>query len=98
MPSANSVVVPARVGIPNEFAVGAAAVQGPNVACHGVVIRGRCPGQEIFIGNSNAVTTGTGFPLADAENLSFEVKNLNQLWFIASAAAQAVRYLPYSWV
>lgn len=98
MGSRNSTAIPARVIAPARLAVGAAAVQGPSVAVHGVLVRGLCPGQTIYIGVSNAVTTLNGYPLADGEEKQFEITNLNQLWFIASAAAQAIAYLPYQWV
>jgi hypothetical protein len=96
MGSRNSTTIPVRLNTaPSRLTVGAAAVQGPNVSVHGVVVKTICPGQVIYLGTSNGVTTATGFPLYDGESMSFEVSNLNQLWFIASAAAQAVAFLPY---
>src|SRR4051812_29669599 len=98
MGSRNSTTIPARLVAPARLTVGAAAVQGTDIACHGVVVRGMCPGQTVYIGVSSAVTTATGYPLADGEEKSFEITNLNQLYFIASAAAQAIAYFPYRWV
>lgn len=98
MGSRNATTIPVRLLAPARLAVGAAAVQGPNVPVHGVLVRGLCPGQTIYIGTSSAVTTANGYPLADGEEKQFEVSNLNQLWFIASAAAQALAYFPFQWV
>jgi hypothetical protein len=98
MGSRNSVVIPVRLVAPARLAVGAAAVQGPSAPCHGVLVRGVCPGQTIYIGISSGVTVANGYPMADGEEKQFEVSNLNQLWFIASAAAQAIAYFPFQWV
>jgi len=62
---------------------------------HGVVIKAICPGQNIYVGVSSAVTTGTGYKMGDGETLTFEVKNLNKLWFIASADGQSISVLPF---
>lgn len=96
MGSNNSKVGPVRLSTaPSRLTVGAAAVQGTSIGCHGVLVRAICPGQTIYIGASNAVTTATGYPLNDNESIQFEVDNVNKLWFIASAAGQAVAFLPY---
>lgn len=98
MGSRNSTTIPVRLNTaPSRLTVGAAAVQGTSVPCHGVVVKAICPGQTIYVGNSTAVTTATGYPLADGESITFEVSNINQLWFIASAALQSVALLPYVW-
>lgn len=98
MGSRNSTVIPVTAQAPGRLTVNGAAVQGPSVQCHGVLVRGICPGQTIYIGVGNGVLTTTGYPLSDGEEKQFEIDNLNQLWFIASAAAQAIAYFPYTWV
>jgi len=98
MGSRNSTTIPARPIAPARQTVGVAAVQGANVPCHGVVVKAIAPGQTIDVGVSSAVASGAGWPLSDGETLTFEVTNLNQLWFIASAAGQAIAYFPYRWV
>jgi len=90
---------PAKVNLvaPYRVTVGAAAVQltsSGNV--HGVVVKAMCPGQTIYIGVSSAVTTATGYPMTDAETLTLEVRNANQIYAIASAPAQAVAVLPFT--
>lgn len=89
----------AKVNIvaPYRVTVGATAVQlttSGNV--HGVVIKAIAPGQVVYIGASAAVTTATGYPMADGDTLTLEVRNANQVWAIASAAAQSVSVLPFS--
>lgn len=98
MGSRNSTTIPARPSAPSRLTVGASAVQGTNVTGHGVIVKAICPGQTIYVGTSSALTTANGWPLADNESLAFEVKNANELYFIASAAAQAVALFPYTWV
>jgi hypothetical protein len=94
MGSRNSTVAPFRPIAPTRLAVGVAAVQGSDIPCHTVVVKALCPGQTIYVGTSSGVTTANGYPLADGEFLTFEVKNANQLWFISDAAAQAVAFFP----
>jgi hypothetical protein len=88
---------PVRLTAPYRVTVGAAAVQlttSGNV--HGIVLECLCPGQTIYIGASAAVTTATGYPMADGETLTLEVRNANQLFAIASAAGQSLAVLPFS--
>lgn len=87
---------PLRITAPSRVTVGAASVQGSNRPCHGVLVRAICPGQTIYVGVDTGVLTTTGWPMADGEVLDLAVKNANDLWFIASAAAQSVALLPYS--
>lgn len=85
-----------RLGAPYRVAVGVAAVQlasSGNVG--GILLKALCPAQQVFLGNSAAVTTATGYQLTDNESLALDVKNADQVWAIASAAAQAVVVLPY---
>lgn len=83
---------------PYRVTVGATAVQLTNSTNvnGGVVIKAICPGQTLYIGISSAVTTSTGYPMSDGETLTLEVRNANQLYAIASAAAQSVAVLPFS--
>jgi hypothetical protein len=85
-----------RLVAPYRVTVGAAAVQltaSGNV--HGIVLKAICPGQTIYVGVSSSVTTATGYPLSDGETLTLEVQNANQIYAIASAAAQSVAILPF---
>jgi len=86
---------PVRLVAPSRLAVGTSSVQGSNVACHGVIVKALCPGQTVYLGVAADVTTATGYPMGDGETLTLEVKNVNELWFIASAAAQAVSLVPF---
>jgi hypothetical protein len=86
-----------RLTAPYRVTVGAAAVQltaSGNV--HGVVIKCLCPGQTVYVGTTSGVTTATGYPLVDGETLTLEIRNANQVYAIASAAAQSVAVLPFS--
>lgn len=88
---------PVRLVAPYRVTVGGTAVQitaSGNV--HGVVVKALSPGQTVYIGISDAVTTATGYPMVDGETLTLEVRNANQLYAIASAAAQSVAVLPFS--
>jgi hypothetical protein len=87
---------PLHITAPSRLTVGAAAVQGTNLPCHGVLVRAICPSQSIYLGVSNGVTTAAGWPMADGDVLDLRVSNVNQLWFIASAAAQSVALMPYA--
>jgi hypothetical protein len=92
-PSATSIALTA----PYRVTVGVAAAQltaSGNV--HGIVLKAVCPGQTIYVGTSAAVTTATGYPMVDGETLTLEIRNANQLFAIASAAAQSVAVLPFS--
>jgi hypothetical protein len=82
---------------PYRVTVGGTAVQltaSGNV--HGIVLKALCPGQTMYIGASSAVTTATGYPMSDGETLTLEVANANQIYAIASAAAQSVAVLPFA--
>lgn len=99
MGARNSVAIPVRLTTaPSRLAVDAAAVRGPNIPCHGVIVKAICPGQTVYVGIANTVTAANGYPLYDGETLTFEVSNANQFWFIGSAAGQSVAFLPYTWV
>lgn len=87
-----------RVVAPYRVTVGVAAVQltsSGNVN-GGVCVKALAPGQTLYLGVSAAVTTATGWPMTDNESLCLEVNNANQVWAIASAAAQSVAVLPFS--
>lgn len=88
---------PVRVTAPYRVAVGtsAAPLTSSGNVNGGVVIRAICPGQIIYIGVAG-VTTSNGFPLSDGETLTLEVRDANQIYAIASAAAQSVAVLPFS--
>jgi hypothetical protein len=101
MGSRNSTTIPGRLVKPQRLTVntaGTGVVQGPNLQCHGVVVRALCPGQTIYLGTDNTVTTATGHPMVDGEEKQFEITNVNQLWFVSSLDGQAVSFFPYRWV
>lgn len=61
---------------------------------HGVVLRGDPDnGGTVYVGFSEEVTTGTGFPLLAGESLNLEVEDLKQVYFIASEANQVIRWV-----
>ena len=63
---------------------------------HGLILKAICPGQTIYIGTTIAVTTATGYPMADGETLTLEIQNANQLFAISSSGTQSLAVLPYS--
>lgn len=82
---------------PYRVAVGVTAVQlTSSGAVHSLIIKAICVGQTVYIGASSAVTTSTGYPLADGETLTIESRDANQYWAIASAVAQAVSVFPFT--
>jgi len=88
-----------KINAPYRVTVGVAAVQlTSNGTVHGQLIKALCPGQTIYIGRTSAVTTLTGYPLADMETLTLEVADVSELWAIADAAAQEVAILPYKYL
>lgn len=85
-----------RIKAPTRSASGVAAAQLPDSGnVHGVVVKAICPGQTIYVGADNTVTTANGYPMADGDTLTLEVRNANQIWHIASAAAQSLAVLPF---
>ena len=48
------------------------------------------PGEEIFVGPSNAVLTTTGAGLKDRESLSLDLEAGAQIWAIATAPGQTL--------
>jgi hypothetical protein len=89
--------LPIRLGAPYRVTVGvAAAVLTASGNVHGVILKAICPGQTIYVGASSAVTTATGYPMTDGETLTLEVRDANQIYAIASAAAQSLAVLPFA--
>lgn len=81
---------------PFRVAVGATCVQlTASAGLKGVTIMPIAPGQTIYLGSDNTCTTANGFPLTNGQPASFTVSNSNQIWAIASAAAQAVSVFPW---
>ncbi len=61
---------------------------------HGVVLRAAPSNSGIvYVGFVAGVTVDNGFPLLAGESLSLEVADLNQVYVIASVAAQSVRWV-----
>lgn len=76
-----------------QVAVGVIAVQVPPILVlrKAVGFRASCvAGAEIFIGNSNAVTTLTGTGLKDRETISLELDENAEVWAIATAGGQTL--------
>lgn len=44
----------------------------------------------VYIGNSNSVTTSTGYPLLNGDSLNMDLDGVHQIWAIASLAGQTV--------
>ncbi len=89
VPIAQKVVAVGRI------TVGATAVRGDDVKCHSVMIKALCSGQTIDVGIDNTVTSGSDYQLADGAFLTLSCRNLNEVWFEASAAAQEICYLAF---
>lgn len=82
---------------PRQVAVNAAASQLPDTGNrHGVYFKAICPGQTIYIGTDNAVTTGNGFALYDGETLELDIRNCKDVWVVASADGQKLAILPFA--
>ena len=82
-------MTPTAVG---RITVGTSAVQGTDLPCHTVMVKAISPGQTIDVGFSSAVTSGNGYELANREFLTINCRNLDELFFIASAASQSICY------
>jgi hypothetical protein len=87
---------PIKIGSPGRITVGTAASPGPNVSAHGFFLKTTGTGQTVFIGVSSAVSINDGYPVSSDQSIQVEVGNLNQLWFIGSAASIGLAYLPYT--
>jgi hypothetical protein len=61
----------------------------------GVTLKAISPGQTIYIGVDNTVSSLTGWPLADGETFTAEVSDASTIWVVASAPSQRVAVLPY---
>jgi hypothetical protein len=94
--ASNFASAPIRVRTPVRKTIGTSAVQGPDSGVHhAFILKAICPSQVIYVGDSAAVTTATGYPMTDNETLVVEGRNSYELYFIASAAAQAISVLPF---
>jgi len=51
------------------------------------------PGVAVFIGNSSAVTTSTGYPLYNGSNIQLDLTPSGQIWAISGTAGQTVAAL-----
>lgn len=81
-----------------QLTVGTSQVQGSDRPCHGVLIKALCSGQQIYVKpfSSTTILATNAWRMDDLEVLDLQVKNLNELAFIASAAAQTIVAMPYS--
>lgn len=85
-----------------EIGVGASEVQGPNIKCRKVMFTAH-PGNAgvVYVGSASGVTVSdaatdqtTGFPRAAGQDTGWLfAENLNEFFFIASQASQAVGYV-----
>lgn len=83
-----------------ERAIGAAAVQLPDVECDLIRIRASNGNSgDIFVGGSG-VTAGdgadddtTGYQLDAGQEIELPVRNASQIYVIASAASQAITFI-----
>ena len=77
--------------------VGTSVVQGDDIAAAPdraiVLVADSGNTGTVYVGHSSFVTTSTGFPLAAGTILQLNVDNLNDIYFVADAAGQVVRYI-----
>jgi hypothetical protein len=80
----------------NQITVGTAAVQGPSSSVIGEVFLKAHPDNTgiVYVGVTG-ITAANGFPLSAGDPLVLNVSNLDDLYFIASAAAQKLAYIYY---
>lgn len=77
-----------------QTTVGTSAVQMGNLECGSVLLKAPSTNTDkVYIGNSSAVTTSTGFVLAAGDAIEIGVGNLNKIFAIAGAASQKLHYI-----
>ena len=78
----------------SQYTVGLTVVQltvTPLTNRSSMSIKATCSGSNaIFIGNSNAVTTSTGFPLFNGDVINLDLTGASKVWAIASSANQTL--------
>lgn len=78
----------------SQYAVGMSAVQitpTPLTNRSSMSIKAVCTGSNaIYLGNSNSVTTSTGFPLFNGDVTNLDLTGASQVWAIASAVSQTM--------
>lgn len=85
-------------GLPNfqtsQVAVGLTPVQltiTPLAARSALSLKAITTGSNIiYVGNSNTVSTSTGYPLFNGDSLSMDLTGTNVIYAVASAAAQTL--------
>ena len=82
-------VNPATFVAPFQTSTGGSATQlASNVIVAGAWVKNiSTGGQVVYVGRSNAVTTGTGYQLLPGVERFFSCRNTNEIWIIASAAS-----------
>jgi hypothetical protein len=48
------------------------------------------PSDLVYVGNSNAVTTSTGYPLFNGDSLQLDLTAVHELWVVGTAVGQRV--------
>lgn len=82
------------IGGHGQTTVGTSAVQMTAVECQSALLKAPASNTgNIFIGNSSAVTTSTGFILGPGDAIEVGVGNLDKIFAIASAADQKLHYI-----
>lgn len=79
-----------------QQAVTGTAVRGPNFASTAVCVQAfdsNTSPAVVYIGNSSAVTTSTGYGLAAGKSTCVPAQNSNQVWVVASGAGSSVYFL-----
>ena len=81
----------------NQITVGVSVVQGPDSTIPVEVFLKAHPDNAgvVYVGTSSEVATDNGFPLAAKDIVILKVSNLDDLYFIASAASQVLAYICY---
>lgn len=81
----------------SQYSVGLSAVQltpAPLTNRSSMSVKATCTSSNaVYLGNSNAVTTSTGYPLFNGDVTNIDLTGSSQLWAIASAASQTVYVL-----
>lgn len=78
----------------SQYSIGLSAIQltpTPLTNRSSMSVKATCSGSNaIYIGNSSAVTTSTGFPLFNGDVINLDLTGVNVIWAIASATSQTL--------
>jgi hypothetical protein len=87
---------PVRLRAPYQVVIGTTAqALTSSGGVLGVTLKAISPGQTIYLGTDNTVSSLTGWPLADGETFTVEVSDASTIWVVASAPSQRLAVFPY---